>query len=304
MITHTIDDCSYCKTINSIITVFSAGEVVCSNCGVVFEDRIIDETYEGRNFNNENPGSGGKDQNRVGVPINSEEMNLVVSIGSKTHSSLSKIRQRTSGTSNNSLSRIYKRVDELAQKLDLATSIVDKTRDLLSTVEKQKRLKGRSLDCIIASVIYVACRFCRVPRTIHDILNSLQLDKKAVGKCFNSIKGIIIENTENQIIMNVTGLINSYCNKLEMTNNIKKLAVEIAELICKNEVIAGRSPSTIAATSLYIALKLLDIKMSKKDISDKTKTTENTIHNAYQELLKFKEIIIPEAYKSKLDSLY
>ena len=213
MITHTIDNCKYCNAQNSIITDFSAGQVVCSSCGAVLEDRIIDETYEGRNFGSENQGSGGKDQTRVGGPINAytEEINAGVSIATKKNGTpLSNIRMRSSGSSNNSLQRIFKKADELAQKLELKKSIVDKAKDLLALVEKQKKLKGRSLDCIIASVIYVACRLTNVPRPLPEIAKNLGLEKKTVNKCFNSIKHIIIENNDNQIAQNVTGVENPY----------------------------------------------------------------------------------------------
>ena len=302
MITHTIDNCKHCKAQNSIITDFSAGQVVCSSCGAVLEDRIIDETYEGRNFGSENQSSGGKDQTRVGGPLNAyaDEVNLGITIAPKKHGDpYSNIRLRSSGSSNNSLQRIFKRADELAQKMDLKNSIVDKAKDLLAKVEKEKKLKGRSLDCIIASVIYVALRLRSAPRPLAEIANNLQLEKKTVNKCFNSIKNIIIENTDNQISQNVSGLVNSYCNKMEQPTNLKKVATNIAELICKNEVIAGRNPSTIAAASILIGSKLLELKLSKKDIAEKTTTTENTISNAYQELLKYKAHIVPEYLKDK-----
>ena len=311
MITHTIDNCKYCKAQNSIITDFSAGQVVCSSCGAVLEDRIIDETYEGRNFGSENQGSGGKDQTRVGGPINAytEEFNAGVSIATKKNGTpLSNIRMRSSGSSNNSLQRIFKKADELAQKLDLKQCIVDKAKDLLALVEKQKKLKGRSLDCIIASVIYVACRLKNVPRPLPEIAKNLGLEKKTVNKCFNSIKHIIIENNDNQIAQNVSGLVNSYCNKLEeklekqeKRKSLKKDAMEISEMICNKEVIAGRNPSTIAAVSILIASRLLELTLSKKDIADTTTTTENTISNAYQDLLKYREHIIPDRLKDKMN---
>ena len=311
MITHTIDNCKYCNAQNSIITDFSAGQVVCSSCGAVLEDRIIDETYEGRNFGSENQGSGGKDQTRVGGPINAytEEINGGVSIATKKNGTpLSNIRMRSSGSSNNSLQRIFKKADELAHKLDLKQCIVDKAKDLLALVEKQKKLKGRSLDCIIASVIYVACRLSNVPRPLPEIAKNLGLEKKTVNKCFNSIKHIIIENNDNQIAQNVSGLVNSYCNKLEeklekqeKRKSLKKDAMEISEMICNKEVIAGRNPSTIAAVSILIASRLNELQLSKKDIADTTTTTENTISNAYQDLLKYREHIIPDRLKDKMN---
>ena len=200
----------------------------------------------------------------------------------------------------NTLQKIFKRADELSQKMKLDKVINEKIKDLLIKVEEEKKLKGRSLDYIIASVIYVACRIGGIPRRLAEIAKSLDLDKKAVNKCFNSIKNIIIDNTDNQISQNVAGLVGSYCNKMELPQNVKDAAVDISNLICKSEVIAGRNPSTIAAVCILIASKLTEVNLNKKDIAEKTTTTENTISNAYQELLKYREHIIPDNLKDKI----
>ena len=47
------------------------GELVCSNCGLVAEDRIIDDTYEKRNFGSEN--GGNKSESRIGGPMKAGE---------------------------------------------------------------------------------------------------------------------------------------------------------------------------------------------------------------------------------------
>lgn len=45
------------------------GTLVCTNCGLVSQSRIIDETSEWRNFSNDN-GDGPNVQNRVGGRLN------------------------------------------------------------------------------------------------------------------------------------------------------------------------------------------------------------------------------------------
>ena len=200
----------------------------------------------------------------------------------------------------NPLQKIFKRADELSQKMKLDKGINEKIKELLIKVEEEKKMKGRGLDYIIASVIYVACRIGGIPRRLAEIAKSLDLDKKAVNKCFNSIKNIIIDNTDNQISQNVAGLVGSYCNKMQLPQNVKDVAIEISTLICKSEVIAGRNPSTIAAVCILIASKLTQVNINKKDIAEKTTTTENTISNTYQELLKYREYIIPDNLKDKI----
>lgn len=49
-----------------------------------------------------------------------------------------------------------------------------------------------------------------------------------------------------------------------------------------------------------IASKLTQVNINKKDIAEKTTKTENTISNAYQGLLKYREYIIPDNLKDKI----
>jgi transcription initiation factor TFIIB len=308
MYTNTIEKCLLCKAEDTIITVFSSGEVVCSECGAVLDERIIDETSEWRNFSSENPGSSSSDPNRVGGPINPylDEINLNIMIATtKRNGVLSKWRNRSLGSGGKSLSRIFKRSEELAAKLDLPLAITEKSKDILATIEKHKKLKGRSLDCIIAAVFFQACRKCNAPRTLKDLVLSLQLEKKDVSRCFNSIKGIIASPSENRISMNTLGLVQNYCNKLGIPNSIyKKVASEVAEEVCKKEIIAGRTPSTVASSAIYYALRLYnETKITKKEIAEQSKTTENTIHSAYLELVANKESITPAYLKDKLPNL-
>ncbi len=49
-----LNHCSYCKAKNTITCDFKTGQVACTNCGTVQEDRIIDETQDWRNPINNN----------------------------------------------------------------------------------------------------------------------------------------------------------------------------------------------------------------------------------------------------------
>jgi transcription initiation factor TFIIB len=307
MYTLNIDRCTYCKSDDSIITDYTYGQIACTKCGTVLDDRIIDETSEWRNFSSENPGNASADPNRVGGPINpyQDVMNLSTTISTtKRNSILSKWQKRSLGSGGRSLFRIFKRVDELASKLDLPLSIIEKSKDILDTVEKSNKLKGRSLESVIASVFFHACRLCNAPRTLKDIVQSLNLEKKDVSRCFNAIKNVISLPEDTSISANTVGLVHNYAYKLGISTSIRTAAIEIAEEVCKKEIVAGRNPATVATASIYFALKLFgDTVTSKKDISDVSKTTDNTINSAYQCLLLNKDLITPTNLKPKLIQL-
>ncbi|MBA0800545.1 hypothetical protein Gohar_010971, partial [Gossypium harknessii] len=59
--------CSDCKRQTEVVFDHSAGDTVCSECGLVLESHSIDETSEWRTFANE---SGDNDPVRVGGPTN------------------------------------------------------------------------------------------------------------------------------------------------------------------------------------------------------------------------------------------
>ncbi|KAJ0043789.1 hypothetical protein Pint_17850 [Pistacia integerrima] len=59
--------CSDCKKSTEVVFDHSAGDTVCSECGLVLESHSIDETSEWRTFANE---SGDNDPVRVGGPTN------------------------------------------------------------------------------------------------------------------------------------------------------------------------------------------------------------------------------------------
>ena len=318
MITHATNKCTNCGVEDSIVTNFNAGQVECKACGAVLEDRIIDETYEGRNFGNENQTSG-KDQTRVGGPMSRYTEDITpVNVVSKHNGDIStKMRHRSSGVKFSNINQICSKTEKLGEKLSLSSSTLGIAKDLLLDLEKKDKLKGRSLESIIASVFYFACRQEGIPRKLSQISKVLELEQKTVNKSFNMIKGYVNKTLDDQITKTVSGLVRLCCDKIQealkeqnkklselndpnkKVSELKKYSSEICELICKKEIIAGRNPSTIAAASVLIAAKLLEMNIGKKDIANSTSTTENTISNAYNELIKFKEYIIPEELKNK-----
>lgn len=59
--------CADCKRLTEVVFDHSAGDTICSECGLVLEDHSVDETSEWRTFANE---SSDHDPVRVGGPLN------------------------------------------------------------------------------------------------------------------------------------------------------------------------------------------------------------------------------------------
>ena len=255
---------------------------------------LITKESQYKEQNSENSQNSNKNQN-LNITTNKEE----------STQKNSKNKQSTKKDSNPSQIKINKKIEDFCKKMGLSQEIIDKVKELTNKVSEEKKIKIKLLDSIIASVIFIACRNADEPKTMQEISTQLNIDKKVVNRCFNSIKDIIVEN-KNQIPHTVSGLINTYCDKLidnENNKNLKNVSNEIANNVCQYELIAGRNPNTIAAACILIGDRLLELKIGKKNISKKVGTTENTISNAYSVLMEYKDSIIPNEFKSKINLL-
>ena len=97
-----------------------------------------------------------------------------------------------------------------------------------------------------------------------------------------------------------------FSGKLNLNSQAKNLAVEISDKIQELGnffnlgIIEGRNPKTIAACSIYISLKLLNItQITLKEISRVSEIADNTIKNAYRDIYQYRFKIIPEEYKNQ-----
>jgi len=82
--------CPQCKSANSAIVDYKSGVIVCSQCGLILEDNLIDEHNEQRFFskNCSSNGISNKDVSRTSGPINTfkfgDDTNEIKLIGKKT----------------------------------------------------------------------------------------------------------------------------------------------------------------------------------------------------------------------------
>ena len=82
--------CPQCKSVNSAIVDYKSGVIVCSQCGLILEDNLIDEHNEQRFFskNCSSNGISNKDVSRTSGPINTfkfgDDTNEIKLIGKKT----------------------------------------------------------------------------------------------------------------------------------------------------------------------------------------------------------------------------
>ncbi|XP_073015946.1 transcription initiation factor IIB isoform X2 [Primulina eburnea] len=230
--------CPDCKRATEVVFDHSAGDTVCSECGLVLEAHSIDETFEWRTFANE---SGDNDPVRVGGPTNplltDGGLSTVISkpngsAGEYLSSSVSRWQNRGSNP-DRSLIQAFKTIAIMADRLGLVATIKDRANEIYKKVEDQKPLRGRNQDAILAACLYIACRQEDKPRTVKEICSVANgATKKEIGRAKEFIvKQLEVEMGQSMEMgtIHAGDFLRRFCSHLGMTNQAVKAAQEAVQ---------------------------------------------------------------------------
>lgn len=296
--------CPDCNRPTEVVFDHSAGDRVCSECGLVLESHSIDETSEWRTFANE---STDNDPVRVGGPSNPllADGGLSTVISKPNPSSPNFLPRWHTRASNpdRSLLQAFKVIATMSDRLGLVATIKDRANEIYKKVEDQKPLRGRNQDAILGACIYIACRQEDKPRTVKEICSVANgATKKEIGRAKEYIaKQLEVEMGQSMEMgtIHAGDFLRRFCSHLGMTNQAVKAAQEAVQK--SEELDIRRSPISIAAAVIYMITQLSDEKKLLKDISLATGVAEGTIRNSYKDLYPHAATLIPSWYTKEED---
>lgn len=298
------DICERCKAKNSFVIDMIKGELVCTACGLIAEERIIDDTYEKRNFGPEN--GGNRAESRVGGPMKAGE-------GSNLGSTLITIdkngnarKAKTGGGAYNqsALSRNFEEITRILKNKDISDAIIEETKKIYGDVIKELKMKGRNFNETVYAMYFIASRKQNVSKSFKEIAAMFNAKESRIRKAFNHIKKVV---SNALTVEQQNGVLESYirdfCNNNNERYEFKLLAIEIAKKINESSLLEGKNTKTIAALSLYIAMKLEKPSNINKNTICDAFISANTIDSSFNLLKDYLDQIIPEKYKGEIEKL-
>ncbi|RLU17683.1 hypothetical protein DMN91_009919 [Ooceraea biroi] len=213
--------CCYAHPDAPLIEDYRAGDQICSECGLVVGDRVIDVGSEWRTFSNE---KSGIDPSRVGGPenplLNGADLSTMIGPGTGAASfdgfgTAKYQNRRTMSSSDRALLNAFREINAMADRINLPKTIVDRANTLFKQVHDGKNLKGRANDAIASACLYIACRQEGVPRTFKEICAVSKISKKEIGRCFK----LILKALETSVDLITTGdFMSRFCSNLGLPN--------------------------------------------------------------------------------------
>ena len=196
---------------------------------------------------------------------------------------LKKWQERVSTSIERNLRLAMAELRRVASFLNLPTVVRDEAARIYNFVLQRGLVRGRSMESVIAACIYSSCRSYDIPRTLDEISNASDVERKEIGRTYRFIirkLGIKVTPASPK------DYISRFASILHLSPKTQNEALKILKKAEISELTSGRGPAGIAAAGLYVAALLNNEKKTQREVADVAGITEVTIRNRYKELLE------------------
>ena len=298
-----VKKCPECGGINLSLNK-DKGEIICKDCGLVIEEKMIDFGQEWREFDSDQAAS----RRRTGAPMTytKYDRGLGTDVGRKSDIyrldgrdrnrffRLRKWQHRISTAIERNLKLALAELKRVSSYLKLTKAVEEESARIYTLAVQRGLVRGRSMESVVAGALYAACRRHEVPRTLDELSEASGIDKKEIGRTYRFVTR---ELAIRILPSNSVDYIPRFASALKLNAGTQSKAVEILEKAQKAELTSGRGPTGIAAASLYVAALINNEKRTQREVADVAGVTEVTIRNRYKELLR--ELNLKEDIKKK-----
>ncbi|MEE9525685.1 MAG: TFIIB-type zinc ribbon-containing protein [Candidatus Woesearchaeota archaeon] len=290
MVVETIKKCPECGE-NHFFANKKKGEVICKDCGFVVEDSQVDFGRD-RMINMEDIAK----KSRTGAPYDPRIANgLMTEVGSnadlrnlskKQRQLMNRIRQKNRWTSSaleHNLNTNLANLKLIASQLKIPDSIEKEAARVYRECAEKGVTRARANDSIIAAVVYLASKLHGMPKTLTEVARASKLDKFDIARTYK----MIIRRLGIKVMQsNPIDFIARFASELKLGAQTQTKAVKLLEKIQKTGIDSGKSPTSLAATTLYIAALQSKTRVTQKAIAETAGITETTLRQRTKEMLK------------------
>ncbi len=298
-----IDSCPECNS-GSISKDHVRAEIICNACGLVIDESIVDLGPEWRAFDSEQRDK----RSRTGAPmtylIHDKGLSTVMdwsnkdahggNIPTSSRAQLYRMRKwqnrlRISNAKERNLMIALTEMNKVSSRLSLPKHITEVAAVLYRRALDKKLIRGRSIEGVVAAVIYAACRQCNVPRTLDEVSQAAQMNRKDIGRIYRYVARELGFSLHPTTPMDY---VPRFVSELKLPFTVQKKAIEILKASMEIKITSGKGPTGVSAAAIYIASILQGERVTQSEMAEVAGVTEVTIRNRYKDLAEKLEIDI------------
>ena len=276
-----------CKTYPTI-TDSERGEIVCGGCGLILLQNMTDTTHESNGYTQEDfmrlkrtgPGTSLTMFDKgLSTVIGSDKDSSGTQLSRKTKFEFNRLRtwdQRSKSRKTVNLSKAFTLLHAMKTKLAIPDNVVETAAYIYRKAVQAKLTRGRTMKSLISASLYAACRENNIPRTIDEIAQVGNVERKIISR---DLRTLIKKLDLNLNQYNIAAFITKISNNLNLKETTKRNAFDILSQCERKQITAGKHPVAQAAASLYISCIINGEKISQKKFSVEAGISDVTIRN-------------------------
>ena len=278
------------------------GVTTCSACGNTITNIISGPEW--RYYGSSDTKSS--DPTRCGMPVNlllpESSVGTSISYRGKNNYTMYRLRryQHWNGMpyKERSLLKVFEEIARVCKSNDLPIIIINEANSLYKIVSSTKISRGANRAGIIAGCVYFSCKINKVPRSTSEIASIFSITIPVMTKGCKKFQEIMQMNkvdinrisSTNTITMD--DFIERFCSKLNLskidTDNVRGIS-HLSQLY---NLVNENTPPSMAAGCIYLYIKINELDIHKKQISDICKISEVTINKCYKKLEEYTDDLV------------
>jgi transcription initiation factor TFIIB len=250
--------CPECQS--GLIHDYSKGEYICQKCGYVVMDQIDDYGPESHATEFDEKMKTTRASGFTSYSLHDYGLRTEIGFTSKDYSGkpidyqmaeqMNNMRRwhsriRVASTKERRLSNVLSKINETCSALSLPKALVETAAMLYRNYENKSEAKGKSIACIAAATIYLACKRFSVVRSLEEIVKSTGITKQNTSSIKLAAKYYRIMGMEMGIFTEE--------NSSAMTSKISSSSTTITTSSYKSTFL---SPSSIQSTPIPVTLAI------------------------------------------------
>jgi len=312
--------CPECRA--NLIQDYSKGEYFCEGCGYVALEQIADYGRESNATDFEEKSKNTRASGSTSFALHDYGLRTEIASGSRDYAGRSidyqmaetmnnirkwHIRSRIVSSQERRLSNVLTKINETCAAMSLPKLLVETAAMLYRNFESNHEAKGKSIACMAAATIYLACKKCSVVRSLGEIVDATgtkDQDRSYVKLASKYYRMMVMEMgifTEQQdlapiapslppqiqpvVALVIDHYISKLANMAKIDTKVERLAIDIAHKTDDHLLADGKAPNGLAAAYIYIASVLLGVNILQRDVSSLSGVTEVTIRNRCKDIL-------------------
>lgn len=286
--------CPECGS-DELITDYERAEVICARCGLVLDDDNLDINYRLNECDNLRKRKSEIIEDSTTFTLHDKGLSTMIDennndihgqqISSTYKSQMFKIRKmewktKISNSYERNLSKALNEIDEYGSIIGFSKEMKEDSSIIYRKAMDCNLNKGRSIHRNVAACLYITCRRFKVPRTLEEIANQMEVTKKELGRTY---RNLCRELNIKLPLISPAQFVPRFASELGLSGEIQAKTIEVIEKAREDGKIQGQ-PQIIAAGALYIVSDSFGEKIPQEDISKVTGVSELGIRRRGSEL--------------------